>query len=71
MGALRSWTCKGCTNVCYRLVPGQGVFEYCRPVIENGSHRKEWVTDEFIDCLDKTFDPSATDYNVKMHEAFI
>lgn len=70
MGKLRSWACKGCTNVCYRLVPGEGVFEYCRPVIERGKARHEWVTDDFVDCLDKTTDPSATDTEVKLHEAF-
>ena len=69
MGKLRSWTCKGCTNVCYRLVPGEGVFEYCRPGIEHRS-RHEWVTEDFIDCLDKTYDPAATDREIKLHEDF-
>lgn len=63
---LRSWDCKGCTNVCYRLINGE-VHEYCRPVLE-GRHKKEWVTDTFIDCLDKTTDPDATDAVIRIHE---
>ena len=70
MGSLRSWTCKGCTNICWRLVPGKGVYEYCR-AYENGGPRKEWVTDDFIDCLDKTTDPAATDKTVRIHKDFI
>lgn len=67
MGRLSSWNCHGCTNVCYRLVPGEGVFEYCRPVMETGTHRTEWVTDDHIECLDKTNDPGATDNEVKLY----
>lgn len=63
---LHSWTCKGCTNICFRLINGE-VCEYCRPVIE-GRHRKKWVTETFIDCLDKTTDPDATDPIPRIHE---
>lgn len=63
--SLRSWSCKGCTNVCYLEVNGE-VFKYCKPTVE-GRVRHEWVTDTFIDCLDKTNDPSATDNTVKVH----
>jgi len=65
MGKLSSWTCKGCTNVCYRILNGE-VFTYCRPVIEKGSHRTRWEGD-FINCLDKTTDPKAEDKQVKMY----
>ena len=69
--ALKSWTCKGCTNICWRLVPGHGVYEYCRAYMDHGVVRKEWVTDDFIDCLDKTTDPDATDPVVKLHKDFM
>ena len=61
---LRSWTCKGCTNVCYQLYHGE-VYKYCRAVVE-GTQRIEWVTDTFVDCLNKTTDPSATDNVVRI-----
>lgn len=67
---LRSWSCKGCTNICYRLIDGE-VAEYCRPVIEKGNNRREWVTDTFIDCLDKTTDPAATDPIPKIHGCYL
>lgn len=66
MGKLRSWSCKGCTNVCYRLINGE-VAEYCRPTLEH-RHRKEWITEEYIACLDYTTDPEATDNVIRMWE---
>lgn len=33
-----------------------------------GRHRKKWVTETFIDCLDKTTDPDATDPIPRIHE---
>lgn len=68
--SLHSWTCEGCTNVCYRLIRGE-VAEYCRPVIERGFLRTRWVTDEFIDCLDKTTDPAAIDLVPRVHECYL
>lgn len=67
--ALRSWSCKGCTNLCYRLVHGE-VVTYCRPAIEKGKNRTAWVTDEYIACLDYTTDPAATDPIPKIHEDY-
>lgn len=67
MGRLSSWTCKGCTNVCYRLCPDGEVCEFCRPVMETGTHRTEWVTPDHIECLDKTDDPNATDPVVQVY----
>lgn len=61
---LKSWDCKGCTNICYRLMDGQ-VFKYCRPMLE-GRSRHEWVTEEMIDCLDYTTDPKAEERDVKI-----
>lgn len=43
---LRSWTCKGCTNIV--IINGE---TYCRPGIE-GRHRKEWQGNTIV-CLDK------------------
>ena len=63
---LHSWSCKGCTNLCYRYINGE-VSEYCRPMIE-GTFRKEWITDNYIDCLSKITDPRATDQTIKIHE---
>lgn len=65
MGKLRSWTCKGCTNKCLLMFNGT-VFEYCKPVI-NGGNRTEWVTDEYIACLDYTTDPNMFDSQVRIH----
>lgn len=39
--------------------------------MDHGQARKEWVTDDFIDCLDKTTDPDATDPIVKLHKDFV
>lgn len=64
---LRSWSCDGCTNVCYLEIHGE-VFKYCKPVIE-GRLRTKWITDTFIDCLDKTTDPKAMDKVVRVHPA--
>lgn len=65
MSKLKSWSCKGCTNVCYRLINGE-VAEYCKPALE-GRVRHEWVTEDFVDCLDKTMDPEAMDKNIKIY----
>ena len=67
MGNLKSWSCKGCTNVCYRIANGE-TQEYCRSVIEKGKFHTKWVTDDFVDCLDKTTDPKATDVRVRFQE---
>ena len=67
MGRLSSWSCRGCTNVCYRLCPDGEVAEYCRPAVEKGKSRKKWVTPDHIECLDKTDDPSMTDNEVKIY----
>ena len=66
MGRLSSWNCHGCTNVCYRLCPDGEVAEFCRPVMETGTHNTEWTTLDHIECLDKTDDPSMTDNEVKI-----
>lgn len=66
---LKSWDCKGCTNICYRLIDGQ-VFKYCRPMIE-GRHRTAWISDTFVDCLNKTLDPKATDTVVRLHPSLV
>ena len=68
--SVKSWTCKGCTNYCFRMIPGGEVAKYCRPLME-GRHRTKWITDDFIDCLDKTTDPAATENEIKMHEEFL
>ena len=47
---LRSWSCKGCTNICYRLIDGE-VAEYCRPVIEKGNQSIEQAV--VVRALDK------------------
>lgn len=39
--------------------------------MDHGVARHEWVTDDFIDCLDKTTDPDATDPVVKLHKDFM
>jgi ERCC4-type nuclease len=39
--------------------------------MDHGTVRHEWVTDDFIDCLDKTTDPDATDPVIKLHKDFM
>ena len=55
--ALRSWDCKGCTNLVF--IEKYGAW-YCRPMVEN-RHRKEWQ-DNVIVCLDKTTAPFTGGY---------
>ena len=45
--------------------------KYCRPVIEKGEVKREWITEDFIDCLEKTTDPEATDQIPKIHECYL
>ena len=49
------------------LCPDGEVAEFCRPVMETGTHRTEWTTPDHIECLDKTDDPNATDNEVKVY----
>lgn len=69
MGRQSSWSCDGCTNICYRATPN-GVFRYCRMVIEHGGQKVEWQGDH-VACLDYTNDPEQTDDMVRIHEEFI
>jgi ERCC4-type nuclease len=39
--------------------------------MDHGVVRHEWVTYDFIDCLDKTTDPDATDPVIKLHKDFM
>lgn len=48
---LRSWKCDGCANTVLKEVNGE-VYKYCKPMLE-GRLRTKWITDTFIDCLDK------------------
>lgn len=63
--AVTSWSCKGCTNHCYRTVDGE-TFQYCRAFIENGENKTEWHGDHVV-CLDYTTDPDAFDPVVRIH----
>lgn len=67
--SLQSWSCKGCTNRCLLMFDGM-VYEYCKPIID-GTHRTEWVTDDYIDCLDYTTDETAYDAQVRPHPAMM
>lgn len=66
---LKSWSCKGCTNYCYRVFNGV-TYKYCIPALE-GRSKYEWVTDTFIDCLNKTTDPNVTDETVRLHPSYM
>lgn len=61
---LKSWDCKGCTNICYRLLNGE-TMTYCKPMLE-GRARHEWVTEDYLACLDYTTDSTALDMEVTM-----
>ena len=54
MGDLKSWSCKGCTNICHIVIDGK-IETYCRSVIEKGGNRKQWFGD-YLACLDYTTD---------------
>ena len=62
--SLRSWSCAGCTNICFQVYEGK-VAEYCRPMAEYGEHHKQWIGDMIV-CLDYTTDPDATDPQVRL-----
>lgn len=66
--SLKSWSCEGCTNICYRLIDGV-IEKYCKAIIE-GKHITKFVTDEYVDCLTKTADPTATDPIPRLHESY-
>lgn len=53
MGKLKSWTCNGCLNLEYRITPQGEIATYCSKCKNGKKPRKKWVTDDFIDCLDK------------------
>jgi len=53
MGKLKSWTCKDCINKEFRIAPQGEVAEYCALYKGDKRPRHEWVTDDFVDCLDK------------------
>lgn len=62
---LSSWSCKGCTNTCLRLLNDGEVYTYCRAVIEHGQNRTEWQGNHLA-CLDYTEDINATDKQVRL-----
>lgn len=53
MGNLRSWSCKGCLNTELRITPQGEIAEYCSLYKNGKKPRHVWVTEDFIDCLDK------------------
>lgn len=53
MGRLKSWNCKGCVNTEMRITPQGDIAEYCKFYKNGKTARHEWVTEDFIDCLDK------------------
>lgn len=67
---LSSWSCKGCTNICYLSLPNGEVGTYCRTVIEKGEYRRKWFGNE-CRCLDYTTDPRKTDRRVQVHPSFL
>lgn len=61
--ALSSWSCEGCTNVCYRYIDGE-IRKYCK---EFGNNRTEWQGDH-VACLDYTTDERKTDEQAALWE---
>lgn len=65
--ALKSWSCKGCTNLCHMIGPSGEVCTYCRTIYDQPNHKgKKWITEDYIDCLDYTTDPEAEDRQVRI-----
>lgn len=50
---LRSWTCKGCINTVLRITADGDTAVYCKYYKSAKRPRIKWVTDNFVDCLDK------------------
>ena len=67
--ALSSWSCDGCTNICYRMVNGE-TFRYCRAFIEKGKNRAKWQGDH-VTCRDYTQDPAKEDPVVRWHDCMM
>lgn len=65
---MKSWDCKGCTNICYRYTPSMGTNAYCKPMYI-GQHRTKWVADA-VCCMDYTADPNATEAEIKVHKDY-
>ena len=67
--ATKSWDCKGCTNLCYMILPDGSVGKYCRCIYDQPDHKgTKWFGDE-VRCLDYTTDPDAEDKQIRIwHE---
>lgn len=64
MGALSSWSCAGCTNICYMMHNGE-TGTYCKAMYQGPYKGKKWYGDH-IACLDYTTDPARTDNQTKI-----
>ena len=64
MGALQSFTCKGCTNKCHMICDGE-VGEYCRTIYDQPNHKGYKWEGDYLRCLDYTTDPEAEDVNIR------
>lgn len=69
MGKVSSWTCEGCTNICFRYIDGE-IHKYCKPLL-NGTHKSKWVTPDHVECMNKTTDPKATDWDPEFHPSML
>ena len=61
--ALESWSCKGCTNICFQTYNGE-IAQYCRALYDQPTVTRKWFGDK-IECLEYTTDPNATDPQVR------
>ena len=64
---LTSWSCKGCTNLCYRLDAQTGeINKYCRTTYEQPNNKGLLWEGNHLKCLDYTTDASATNNQVEI-----
>lgn len=62
----KSWSCKGCTNVCHMIYNGEAA-TYCRAIYDQPKHKgTKWINDHEVICQDYTTDPNAEDRQVRI-----
>lgn len=63
---LKSWSCKGCTNICHMVITDGNVGDYCRTIYDQPKHKgTKWIGDTVV-CLDYTTNPAAEDRQVRI-----
>ena len=62
---IKSWSCEGCTNVCYMLYESD-VRKYCRVNFDYPDNKGLQWQENYLACLDYTTDPKAEDKQIRI-----